>query len=191
MKISNIVGFSLGPVISAVIGLVTVPIIAWLFNPEDIGRINIFHVAMTFGLLISMFGLDQAYVREYHEVEDKDQLLLICFLPGFIFLLLVGGVSLLYSNNIADFLYLQDNPVLYWLTISAVITMYITRFLSLILRMEERGWAYSLSQVVPKFLQLVLVAIVAISYLERDFTLLLVITFLSMIFVRHCVIGTT
>lgn len=181
MQIKNIAGFAFGPITSAFLGLITVPVIAWLFSPEDVGRINIFQLALTFGLLFSMLGLDQAYVREYHEIRDREQLLLVCFLPGFIFLVASGLFSLAFSKELSIFLYEDDNPFLYLITYLAILILYITRFLSLILRMEERGWAYSISQVVPKILQIFLLACLGISAVKREFIVLQMVLVISMI----------
>lgn len=181
MQLKALLGFAFGPVASAVLGLVTVPAIAWLFNTEDVGRMSVFQVALTFGLLFSMLGLDQAYVREFHEAEDKEELLLVCFFPGFILLSLFGFISFFFSSNLAVLLYKIPDPLLYWITLLAIFLMYLTRFLSLILRMEERGWAYSFSQVGSKIVQLLLIGALALSTNKKGFLELQLVVMISIL----------
>lgn len=187
MQLKSVIGFAIGPIGSALIGLITVPIVAWLFSPADVGRLNVFQVALSFALLFSVLGLDQAYVREFHEVEERPRLLLSCFLPGF--LLLTTGVigASFFSANIASALYGVTDGQLAWLTLFAFLVTYISRFLSLILRMQERGWAYSASQVLPKLLSLALILCVPVFGLKADFRTLqgIVIAGLSAVFVVY------
>ena len=154
MNLKNIAGFAVGPIATAVLGLIAVPVIAWVFPPADVGRMNVFQIAVSFALLFSVLGLDQAYVREYHEFKDKAQLLLTCFIPGLLVLVAVGGATILFSSDLAQILYADSDPRLYIATLCAFFASYCSRFLSLVLRMQERGWAYSSSQILPKFIQL-------------------------------------
>ena len=89
MNKSKIIGFAVGPIGAAVLSFASLPILAWYFSAEDIGRISMLQVVISFSVLIFSLGLDQAYVREYHEVADKAVLLKTAVLPGLIILLLV------------------------------------------------------------------------------------------------------
>lgn len=181
MNLKNIAGFAVGPITTALIGLVTVPVIAWVFSPADVGRMNVFQIAVSFALLLSVLGLDQAYVREYHEFKDKAQLLLSCFFPGLILLVVLGGVSIFFASDLARLLYAEADSRLYLITLAAFFASYCSRFLSLILRMQERGWAYSSSQVLPKVIQLALIVIVAFTVLEKNFLLLQSVSLIAMV----------
>lgn len=181
MKIRSILGFAFGPVTAALIGIVTVPVTAWVFSPADIGRLNVFQVCLSFMLLLSSLGLDRAYIREYHESGDRLRLLTTCFLPGFLLLVLIIALTVPLGARLSERLYSIADPRLYLVTAFAFIVSYISRFLSLILRMQERGWAYSMSQVLPKLLSLVLIGCVALLELGTDFHLLQEITFAAML----------
>ena len=89
MNIKQILHFSLGPIGSAALGLITLPIVTWFFSTEDIGRLTMLQVSISFTLLLFTLGLDQAFVREYHEVGDKSPLLKATILPGFVVLVAV------------------------------------------------------------------------------------------------------
>lgn len=183
MKAGTILGFAFGPLTGAVIGAVAVPITAWVFSPADIGRLNVFSVCLSFALLLSLLGLDSAYVREYHESGNRVRLLSACFLPGFVLMLLIFALTIPLGSHIAQWLYAIADPELYLVTGLAFLVNYVSRFLSLILRMEERGWAFSASQVLPKLLSLALIVCVALLRLDTDFRLLLHISFAVMLVV--------
>jgi O-antigen/teichoic acid export membrane protein len=169
MNAKKILEFALGPIASAAFGLITVPLIAWAFSVEDVGRMNMLQVTVSFCLLLLVLGLDQAYVREFHESRDRARLLKACFTPGFLLLLVSGLGTMVFSAKLTLLLFDTANPVFYWITLACVIATFIAKFLSLILRMQERGLAYSMSQVIPKALLLAIVGGIVLFGLSRSF----------------------
>ena len=158
MNLKKVTEFSIGPLGGAILGVVTLPIIAWYFSPEDIGRLTIFTVSISFSLLIFSLGLDQAYVREFHEVKDRPRLLRGVFLPGFFLLITILMLIILLPISISKILFDIESSLLSALLIFGIFISFISRFLSLILRMQERGLAFSMSQLLPKlfFLSIIL-----------------------------------
>lgn len=183
MNLRNILGFAFGPIAGAALGLIAVPVTAWVFAPEDVGRLNVLQIALSFCLMLSVLGLDQAYVREYHESKNRAQLLRACFVPGFTFLLALGLPSIFLAEKLAQNLYADANPWLYFATLLGFFISYINRFSSLILRMQERGWAYSVSQVLPKIAQLALIVGISVASFDKVFIHLLLITLFAQILV--------
>lgn len=163
MNFTQILGFAVGPIAGALIGLVTVPVIAWGFSPEDIGRLNVLQVTLSFSLLLLTLGLDQAYVREYHGSANQPALLKTCFSPGFFALLVFAVVTYFQARELAFWLYGVNQPLLYEITLVCILLIYITRYLSLILRMQERGLDFSMIQLTPKIINLLIVS-VSIAY---------------------------
>ena len=180
MNARQMIGFAAGPIASAGLGLLIVPVTAWIFVPADIGRLNIFQIALSFALLGSLMGLDQAFVREYHESTDKAQLFIDCVSPGLLLLGVAGAISLAYASRLAQWLYADADPLLYVLTLAAIVSSYVSRYLSLILRMQERGWAYSVTQVVPRIIQFALMIAVAGMAFDKRFVHLLAIVVISL-----------
>lgn len=191
MNLRTIAGFAIGPVASALIGLVTVPVVAWIFAPADLGRLNVYQVSISFGLLLTALGLDQSYGREYHESANRQRLLLSCFLPGFIFLLVAGLATIPFALKLSLGLYGLADAHLYLITLMAFIASYISRFLSMILRMQERGWAYSASQALPKLISLALIGCVALLGVEASFRVLQGIMFSTLVVVMLVYASTT
>lgn len=181
MNFKNIIGFAVGPLGAAALGLVAVPLTAWLFAPEDIGRLNLLQITVSFGLLLFVLGLDAAFVREYHGCDDVPALLKACFLPGFLMLSAGSIGAAIYASDLSFWLFRINNPLIYPLVVVAIMLNYISRFLSLILRMQERGLAYSMSEIIPRSLQLLLLGWIYWFELHRTFMTLLWISVASML----------
>lgn len=140
---------------------------------------SLLQVTLSFTLLLTVLGLDQAYVREYHGCKNLPALLKACFAPGFLLLLTCAIGTIAFGRDLALWLYGAPDPLFYALTLFCIFVNYISRFLSLILRMQERGLAFSMSQVIPKALQIVLLGLVVWLGLQRNFLTLLWISVAS------------
>lgn len=174
MNKRKILGFALGPLGSAVIGFVTLPMLAWFFSAEDIGRISMLQVASNFAVVLFTFGLDQSYAREYHETRDKPALLKAAAAPGLLALSLLLIVLLAASPGLLSrALFELDDATLSVVAALSILASLVSRFLSVILRMEEKGFAFSMSQVLPKALFLAVVGIYALRATQFRFDMLL------------------
>jgi O-antigen/teichoic acid export membrane protein len=173
--------FAFGPIATAGLGLLTVPVIAWIFPPADVGRLNIVQISVSFGVLLFNLGLDSAYIREYHESSDHGSLLKACFMPGFALLLLVIAITLPYDGHISVWLFDLENVGYYWILVACVIANFVSRFLSLILRMQNRGLAFSMSQVLPKIIFLLILGVLAWPIFSKSFVELEVAYFVSLL----------
>lgn len=157
MTPKKIAAFAVGPIAGAALGLITLPIITWFFSQEDIGRLALLNVVTSFSTLLFSLGLDQAYVREFHETKSRPALFKTTLLPGLFLLLISLAVLLSFDNVISKWLFEIDSLLLSAMVAVVVLSTFIARFLSLILRMKEQGLAYSMSQVLPKLLLLLII----------------------------------
>lgn len=157
MNNKKITAFALGPIVGAALGFATLPVITWFYSAEDIGRIAMLQVVISLVVMLFSLGLDQAYVREYHEVKNKTVLFKASIIPGLLLLLLLLSICLLVPALISDLLFKVDSQLISFLVALCLLCAFISRFLSLILRMQERGLAFSMSQVLPKLLFLVVI----------------------------------
>lgn len=183
MNKNTILGFAIGPIGAALLGIITLPILAWHFSAEDIGRITMLQVASSFAVIFFSLGLDQAYVREYHESKDRPLLVKSVILPGLMGLLgILCLLSLFDKYLLSNFIFSIDSALFGGLIALALVAAYLSRFLSLILRMAESGLAFSMSQVLPK--ALFLLAIVGAYFwgLVPSFSLLLVAHVIAIVF---------
>ena len=144
MNIKKAAKFSVGPIGDGLIGLVTLPMVTWFFSVEDIGRLTMLHLVVSFSLLLFSLGLDQAYVREFHEVIDKPSLLITVLLPGVAVLSLVLLTLMLTPLSMSNLLFGLESKLITILLILAIFLAFLSRYLGLVLRMQERGIALSL-----------------------------------------------
>ena len=170
----QIAGFAVGPVAGALFSLISLPVITWFFAQEDVGRIAMLQVTLGFGVLLFSLGLDQSYVREFHEVENKPALLKQAMLPGLILLVVTLAALVSFGGTLAGWLFDVPQWHLSILVAVALLTSYISRFLSLVLRMNERGLAFSMSQLMPKMVLLCIVGGYVLFGAEKDLTNLVI-----------------
>lgn len=170
----KILAFAIGPLGAALFGLITLPLVTWFFAQGDVGRLSMLQVTLSFGVLFFSLGLDQAYVREFHEREDKPALLKQVMLPGLILLVITIVILLCFGDFLGDILF--DIPAMHlsFLVGLALITSYVSRFLSLVLRMNERGIAFSMSQLLPKLLFFIIIGLYILLDTGKTFTSLAV-----------------
>lgn len=155
MNLKNIGFFSIGPAAAALLSFISLPILTWIFSPEDIGKFEILRLVCSFSVLVFSLGLDQAYVREYHETPSKSRLLKVAILPPTLIMLSCAIVLYAFKDYFTYALYESNNINLFVITIIAVFVSVFTRFLSLVFRMGENGLLYSISMALPRLLTLV------------------------------------
>lgn len=161
-------GFSIGPIVNAALGFVSVPITTWLIVPEELGRASMFTTAHS---LIGMFvylGLDAAYQRHYHDFKDHKQLLFQALWPPTLIVLSISTVILVFYPFISRTLFgvVDIVPI-------ALLSMYLfihigMHYSQYIMLMQERAKAYSVGQILEKISRVV--ALVGFMLLfERSF----------------------
>jgi O-antigen/teichoic acid export membrane protein len=173
MNRRTLLAFAIGPLASAALGFVTVPLIAWYFSPDDVGRNAMLLTVTAFALLIFVLGLDQAFVREFHEVDHWHRLFKSCAIPGLLALVLILLITTPLARPISRLLYGESHGWWYVFTAASILCAFLNRFLGLILRMQERAVAFSASQVIPKAAVLLGVASFAVGAAQPSFTALL------------------
>jgi len=182
----KIAAFAIGPIGGALLGLITLPIITWFFPQEDVGRMAMLQVTIGFSTLLFSLGLDQAYVREFHEVDNKPALLKRSVVPGLMLLVFTLALLLSLGDSLAGWLFDVPEWHLSLLVAAAVLASFVSRFLSLVLRMNERGLAYSMSQLLPKLLLLVIIGAYVLTGANNTLTNLVIAN--TSAFVLVCVV---
>ena len=181
MNAKKIAAFAIGPIGGAILGFITLPIITWFYSAEDIGRIAMLQVISTFCTLLFCLGLDQAYVREYHEAENKPVLLKGALLPGLLVLASTLLLCFIEPGFISRVLFSVDSLLISLLVAICILATFVSRFLSLILRMQEKGLAFSMSQILPKLLFLTVIGTYILFSLDFDITHLIIAHTLSIV----------
>ncbi len=169
--INKFISFSFGTWIGAAIGLVSIPIITRFISPEDFGTAAMFALALNAMLIISSFGIDQAFVRFYYE-ENKVKLLSKCLI---ITLFVFSVLSLvLYFFRVKISFYLFDAYIPELILLLAVLTAVsiLNSYAVQIIRMEQKGILYSLIQVALRLLELIFV-LTFLLFLKNDYKIIL------------------
>ncbi|OOF01015.1 polysaccharide biosynthesis protein [Salinivibrio sp. MA427] len=179
----KIAAFAIGPIGAALLSLITLPIITWFFSQEDVGRIAMLQVTIGFSTLLFSLGLDQAYVREFHEVDDRPGLLKRALLPGLSILLLSLTVLLSFGSTLANLLFERSDWYLSFLIAIVLIAAFLSRFLSLVLRMNEQGLAFSMSQLLPKLVLLAIIGSYVVLDIDKSLTNLVLANTAAFLFV--------
>ncbi|WP_168407451.1 lipopolysaccharide biosynthesis protein [Acinetobacter indicus] len=158
MNKNKLLGYALGPVGSGLLGFISLPIITWFYPVEDVGRIAMLQVFMSFSVLFFCLGLDQAYVREYHEAKNKPALLKTVFVPCLTLSILSFLLLMLYNlEMVSKWLYEVPSTYLSIVSILCFVIALASRFLSLVLRMQERSYAFSMSQLLPRIIFILII----------------------------------
>jgi len=182
----QIAAFAIGPIGGALLSLISLPVITWFFSQEDVGRMAMLQVTLGFSILLFSLGLDQSYVREFHEVDNKPALLKRAMLPGLMLLVITTLVFLTFGGTLAQLLFEVPQWHLSLLVALALVASFISRFLSLVLRMNERGLAFSMSQLLPKLFLLAIIGVYIGIGVPKDLTNLVLANAAALSFV--CVI---
>ena len=99
MKIQKIIHFAVGPIGAAILGLLTTPLLTWFFSVEDIGRYSILQIVISFSTILFSLGLDQAFVRDFHEQKNAEQIFKIAITPGLLLLVSVATIALIFQSD--------------------------------------------------------------------------------------------
>lgn len=150
MSPRKILLFAIGPIGSAFIGLITVPILTWYFTQDDIGKMSMIPIVITFSSLFFSLGLDQAYVREYYEKDNKSSLFKTAFSPGLFFIVIVIFYFIFYNSYLPKLMFDTLSSKFNILILIIILASFFIRFISLYFRMNEQGMIYSISQLFPK-----------------------------------------
>lgn len=192
MNKAKILSFAIGPIGSAILGFISLPILAWYFSAADIGRISMLQIVISFAVILCGLGLDQAYVREYHETKDKAALLRTVIVPGLVLMLIIIICIFIYSPKfLSSSLFAIDSITFSFLVVVCLLCSFLSRFLSLILRMQEKGLAFSMSQILPKILFLLVIGLYVLLGLILDFQKILIAQVLSIVVVLFIYIWNT
>lgn len=157
---SKILQYGIGPVGSVIISLVTLPFIAWFYTINDVARFSIFQAILLFYTLVLSFGLDQAFIREYYEAKNKNELLknigFGLLVPNIFF---IFAVLYFFWDELSYLIYDEVSFSLIMLTVASCFFSLLIRILSSIQRVNDQAILFSLSQIIPKFLFIILLII--------------------------------
>jgi O-antigen/teichoic acid export membrane protein len=167
--IKKLMGFSLGPVLGALISFITIPLTTHFVTPSEFGQASMFSLFQILIVAFLYLGFDQAYTREYHESNNKNNLMKNALLvPLFLSIIIFIFISInldMVSKMLFESTKYKIAAFLFGLTI---IFMTVERFILLSIRMEEKALEYSIFNVVIKLIILV-ITIFYVTFIGKDF----------------------
>ncbi len=172
-------GFSLGPIVGAIIGFITIPLISHLVDADQIGMSNMFTLANNIITLIVLFGIDQAFIREYNETNDKDKLLFNSLVVPLLISILIGTMLIIFKNDFAFFLFDDNKRVIPVILLALCTPLFVMeKFFLSTLRMQEKAFQYSMWSIISKSLNLFFVIVLLLFY-KRNFESIIYATVVS------------
>lgn len=177
----KILTFALGPLGAALLSFLTLPTLTWFVSVEDVGRAAMLQVLITFSFVVSSFGLDQAFVREYYEFENKGELFKSAFLPGFVFLVCASVLGLFFLTEAGASFFSLGSGFLIYLAVGCLLINFANSFLSHALRMSGKAMAYSLTLVLPKATFLCVILLGIFTHYPPGFGVLLFAQFVALL----------
>lgn len=148
--------FSYGSWIALVIGVFTTMITTRLFLPENFGKMSMFELALQVGMILTILGTDQSYVRFYYEEkkEKRGALLFNSLKIPFILSIILSVIILFLNKQITNFIFGEENFYLSLLIGLGIILQLFFRFGQLVIRMQQEGNKYSLINIFQRIFNL-------------------------------------
>ena len=167
--VKKVVSFSIGPIVSAIIGFITIPVTSNLIAADQFGMASMYTLLNNILTVVVLIGIDQAFMREFNEEEDKQKLLVNAVFIPLTLTIIVATVLIMFKSFFANLVYDDSTQTFSIISLALCMPLFIIeKFILLTLRMQEKGVRYSFWLIASKTLNLILV-IVLLIYYKRNF----------------------
>ena len=157
--------FSIGPIVGALIGFITVPIITYFISPEEYGKSSMFTLAISILQLFVFLGMDQAYTKRYYETVNRSKLLTNAIFPAFILVMAIDLGLLLGKGKVAELLFGSSEEIICVYALIIILPgLAIEKFALMDIRMQQRGVLYSVMSILLKTLTLICIVTLFVQY---------------------------
>ena len=147
-------GYSLGPIVGALISFVTIPLITYFISPDEFGKVSMFTLATSLVELVLYLGLDQAYIKYYYELDKKEAFFNSMF-PSLLLSIVCALLIMALHKPISLWLFDSENETLLVLMLSLYLPFsVIGRFHAVYARITEHAIRYSVFTILSKLLML-------------------------------------
>ena len=157
--------FSIGPIVGALIGFITVPIITYFISPEEYGKSSMFTLAISIFPLFVFLGMDQAYTKRYYETVNRSKLLTNAIFPAFILVMAIDLGLFLGKGKVAELLFGSSEEIICVYALIIILPgLAIEKFALMDIRMQQRGVLYSVMSILLKTLTLICIVTLFVQY---------------------------
>ncbi len=151
--VHRFLAFLSGPVVAACISFLIVPLTTWFISASEFGKASMYTLVVSLFSLVVYLGIDQAYVREYHEAKDRKALFMNSLIMPLLFSLIVS-LAVFFSWRVFSFaLFGEEDFIPAILFVVAFPFTVLERFNLLSIRMEEKAKLYSLLTILRQLLR--------------------------------------
>ena len=186
--IKNIIKYCIPSLVSALVGIVAIPLISHVYPASDYGKINLFYSVGNMILYIVFLGLDSAFIRFYFEQPqgaNRKQLFSLAFWVSTVLVLVMTVLVLILAPDIISrYLFGEKNLKLIAALFIYILGLILFRLLSIETRMENQALRYNIQQVLlilSNRISFVLVAFFSTNY-QFSIWVITVSTFLLAVF---------
>lgn len=148
--IKSMLKFSVPTVISALIGILCLPIISRVYPEEQYGYISQYRSVGTLIRGIVLLGLDQAYIRFFHEASensDRNGMFQFCIKVGVTTFAVVFCASSVFHKNITEYLFNEDNLISFIFLSVYILSMSFFRYQNINYRYLGKPKEYNIQQI--------------------------------------------
>lgn len=147
-----------------------------------------FQLIINLGVILVSLDMHQSYVREYYEVEKKEVLLKLAFLPGILISIICFVLFQSIDISLSYYFLGLDSKVLDFCVFTGILFLFFINLFSHALRMQGRGWAFSATQIIPKLGYLIFLLLLVYFFRERNYEQLIVTNVLVLLLSTFCFI---
>lgn len=157
--IKKFVGFSIVTWVSFVVSFLAAPISTRLFEPDVLGKINIFNTYTNlFGILV-LIGLDQSFARFYNERPNNKSigyLFTFCFAITYSLIFAFVVLAIPFRDIMSLIMFQESDNLLLYLFFLSVFCSATLRYLNLSYRMEQNIKLYTMQGILIALISKVL-----------------------------------
>ena len=153
--LKNMIGFSMVTWISFVLGFLSSPIATRLFEPAELGKVNMFFSYTGFMGAVCYLGLDQVFVRFFREPpagRDRKTLFTFCMGAAVCASLLLTGALCFFWRRLSIGVTGTPSAGIFLCLCIFSLSQILFRFLSLCYRMEQNALLYTIQGVLQVFI---------------------------------------
>ena len=153
--VNRVLGYSFASWINCLISFISTPIITSLFEPGELGKVNLFVAYANMVIPFIYLGFDQAFARYYNEhIEGYDSYTLgkICIYISGVLFCFSALIILVLNSYLSRKIVGYDNINITICMIVYVFSTYITRYTQLDARMKNNVLLYSIQSIIVTFI---------------------------------------
>lgn len=172
--------YAVGSGIVLLLGFVSSPINTRLFSPEEFGKFSLFQLVTNIISTIILLGLEQSFVRYFYEEQESNRpkLLRESIKIPLLACTIVTIPIVIFSDFILNTLFNTFSIELLLLILLNNYIFLFSKFVFLVVRMQQRGKAYSTLQICQKF-STVLFTILFFTVMNNNFVVLIYATVIT------------